>query len=71
VRHEIDDTEFNPLMTEEIESCEVGQLKILNIFENMATLDSYKAIMTLQEINPNIVLYFDSPAKMLINLKFQ
>ena len=30
--------------TEEIESCDLGQLKVLNIIDNMSTIESYKCI---------------------------
>jgi len=40
---------------------ERGQLKILNISENMCTLESYKVFWTLLQVNPSIVIYFDSP----------
>lgn len=42
----------------------MGQLKILNIIENMSTVESYKSIWTLLQVNPNIVLYFDSPLQL-------
>jgi hypothetical protein len=49
-----------PLPTEETEREQMSQLKIINIMDNMTTLESYKSIWTLLEINPNVVIYFDS-----------
>lgn len=49
------------LQTETIENCEMGQLKIINVSDNKATIESYKVIATLMKVNPAIVLQFDTP----------
>jgi len=38
----------------------LSQLKVINITDNMTTLESFKSIWTLLEINPDVVIYFDS-----------
>lgn len=53
------------LETESIERCEMGQLKILNLLDNKATLESYKVISSLMHLNPSIVLLFDNTATLL------
>jgi hypothetical protein len=52
------------LLTADIELQEMGQLKILNVCQNMATIESLKPIKMILQINPNMVIYFDSPHKM-------
>jgi hypothetical protein len=48
------------LTTEEIEKSQMSQLRIINIKNNLTTLESYKSIWTLLDINPDVVIYFDS-----------
>jgi hypothetical protein len=45
--------------TEEIESDQKSQLKILNIKDNLTTIESFKSIWMLLEVNPEVVIYFD------------
>ena len=52
------------ITTEEIEREQLSQLKIINIIDNMTTLESYKSIWTLLEINPDVIIYFDSSTTM-------
>lgn len=52
------------MATSEIELCEFGQLRVLNLMENLGTVESYKAVHWLLNLNPHMVLYFDSPMQM-------
>ena len=47
------------VLTEEIESDKKSQLKWLNIKDNLTTIESYKSIWMLLEVNPEVVIYFD------------
>lgn len=47
------------VLTEEIENDKKSQLKLLNIKDNLTTLESYKSIWMLLEVNPEVVIYFD------------
>jgi hypothetical protein len=54
----------SPVLTDEIERCETGQLKILNLLDNVASEESYKSIQTLLEVCPDIAIIFDSPSQL-------
>jgi len=45
---------------------QLSQLKVINIKHNMITLESYKAIWTLLDINPDVVIYFDSESAIRV-----
>ena len=51
-------------MTEDIEFCDRGQLKVINIMDNQTTIESYKVISTLLEINTKVAIYFDDPVAL-------